>query len=204
MENNFHKAYKEILELLKYMPKKDVEKIPEEMIYTFKMKMDTEHQFEIDESIPLDKQDFLEETKDILSNMFRDYWATPRQREKILAREKLEKEKLEEERRKKYNPDNIFKNTYTDPNPRDPFAENGISYKKEKNFMNSDIDDKTLDKLNKQTEKFEKKSVSNGIRTNSDNEFVTELEENEQLQMTQKKKWYQKIIESLKSLFSKK
>ena len=204
MENNFHKAYKEILELLKYMPKKDVEKIPEEMIYTFKMKMDKEHQFEIDESIPLDKQDFLEETKDILSNMFRDYWATPRQREKILAREKLEKEKLEEERRKKYNPDNIFKNTYTDPDPRDPFAENGISYKKEKNFMNSDIDDKTLDKLNKQTEKFEKKSVSNGIRTNSDNEFVTELEENEQLQMTQKKKWYQKIIESLKSLFSKK
>lgn len=202
MENNFHKAYKEILELLKYMPKEDVEKIPKEMIYTFKVKMDKEHQFEIDTKKPLEEQNFLEETKDILANIFRDYWATPKQREKILAREKIEKQQLEEEKRKKYNPDNIFKNTYTNPDPKDPFAENGISYKKEKNFMNSNGDTRVLSQLNKQAEKIE---TTYKTRSNADNEFVTELEEeeNKKLQKTEQNKWYSGIIKFLKKLFGK-
>lgn len=201
MENNFHKAYKEILELLKYMPKEDVEKIPKEMIYTFKIKMDTEHKFEIDTKKPLEKQDFMEETKDILANMFRDYWATPKQREKILEKERIEKQRLEEEKRKKYNPDNIF-NTYVNSEPKDPFAENGISYKKEKNFMNSDANVATLNQINKQVEKVEN---INKARSNSDNEFVTELEENEnkKLQKIQKNKWYENIISFFKKIFGK-
>lgn len=201
MENNFHKAYKEILELLKYMPKEDVEKIPKEMIYTFKIKMDAEHKFEIDTKKPLEKQDFMEETKDILANMFRDYWATPKQREKILEKERIEKQRLEEEKRKKYNPDNIF-NTYVNSEPKDPFAENGISYKKEKNFMNSDANVATLNQINKQVEKVE--SI-NKARSNSDNEFVTELEENEnkKLQKIQKNKWYESIISFFKKIFGK-
>lgn len=201
MENNFHKAYKEILELLKYMPKEDVEKIPKEMIYTFKIKMDAEHKFEIDTKKPLEKQDFMEETKDILANMFRDYWATPKQREKILEKERIEKQRLEEEKRKKYNPDNIF-NTYVNSEPKDPFAENGISYKKEKNFMNSDANVATLNQINKQVEKVEN---INKARSNSDNEFVTELEENEnkKLQKIQKNKWYENIISFFKKIFGK-
>ena len=52
----------------------------------------------------------LEETKDILAIIFRDYWATPYQREKIQEKEKYERQKIEEEKLKKYNPKNIFKN----------------------------------------------------------------------------------------------
>ena len=49
-------------------------------------------------------------TKAVLANIFRDYWATPYQRERILAKEKYDLEKLEEEKRVKYNPDDVFKN----------------------------------------------------------------------------------------------
>ena len=48
-------------------------------------------------------------TKAILANIFRDYWATPYQKERIEAKEKYDLNKLEEEKREKYNPDNIFK-----------------------------------------------------------------------------------------------
>lgn len=202
MENNFHKAYKEIIELLKYMPKEKVEKIPENMLYTFKTKMDTKHQFEIDPKKPLEKQDFLKETKDILSNLYRDYWATPEQREKILAKEKIEKQKVEEEKRRKDNLRNIY-STYVNPEPKDPFAENGISYKKEKNFMNSDTDLDELRKINKQIEKNEKLYRA---RSNADNEILMDLEEKEHKRMQKKaeKKWYGNVVDFFKKIFGKK
>jgi len=49
-------------------------------------------------------------TKAVLANIFRDYWATPYQKERIEAKEKYDLEKLEEEKRQQYNADNIFKN----------------------------------------------------------------------------------------------
>ena len=49
-------------------------------------------------------------TKAILANIFRDYWATPYQKERIEAKEKYDLYKIEEEKRKRYNPDDIFKN----------------------------------------------------------------------------------------------
>ena len=110
MIDNYPKAYKEVVEVLKYVPQESVDKIPDKMINMFKIKMDKNWNFEVDINKPFEEQELLDETKAILANIFRDYWATPYQREKIEAREKYELEKIEEEKRKKYNPDDIFKN----------------------------------------------------------------------------------------------
>ena len=50
----------------------------------------------------------LKETEAILAVFYRDYWATPCQRERIEAKEKQDIEILEEEKRQDYNPDDIF------------------------------------------------------------------------------------------------
>ena len=42
--------------------------------------------------------------------MFRDYWATEIQKEKIINKQNYDRMKLEEEKRTRYNPDNLFKN----------------------------------------------------------------------------------------------
>lgn len=110
MENNYHKAYKEVLEVLKYMSEKDINKVPKDMILTFETKQDKNHCFKIDVNKGIEEQNLLEETKDILANIFRDYWATEEQREKIIARENFEREKIELEKRERYNPDKIFEN----------------------------------------------------------------------------------------------
>lgn len=110
MENNFHKAYKEVLQILKYMPKEDIEKVPKEIILTFETKMDKDYKFEIDANKSIEEQVLLEETKDILANLFRDYWATPKQKEKIIEKENQEKRIIEEGKRKKYNPEDVFGN----------------------------------------------------------------------------------------------
>ena len=110
MIDNYTKAYKEVIEILKYVPKESVDKIPEKTINMYKAKMDENWDFKVDINKPFEEQELLEETKAIFANIFRDYWATSEQREGIEAREKYELEKIEEEKREKYNPNEVFKN----------------------------------------------------------------------------------------------
>lgn len=109
MEDNYPKAYKEVIEVLKYVPKESVDKIPQTMINTLNLKMDKNYEFSIDIDKNFEEQELLDETKAILANIFRDYWATPYQKERIETKEKYDRQKKEEEKREQYNPDDIFK-----------------------------------------------------------------------------------------------
>ena len=109
MEDKYPKAYKQVIEILKYAPQEIVDKIPQKMIKTFKTNMDDKYDFKIDISKSFEEQDVLEETKAILANIFRDYWATPEQKERILEKEKNDREIEENLKREKYNPDDLFK-----------------------------------------------------------------------------------------------
>ena len=114
MEENYHKAYKEVIEILKYVPQESVDKIPKTMLETFEKNMDKDYVFNVDINKSFEEQNLLEETKDIFAVIFRDYWATPYQRERIKAKEKYDRQKIEEEKANKYNPDDIFKNKEKD------------------------------------------------------------------------------------------
>jgi hypothetical protein len=103
-------AYTEVIEILKYVPDEDVQKIPEEKLIFYKNNLDNEYSYRLDMTKEFEEQEMSEITKAILANIFRDYWATPYQKERIEAKEKYDLEKLEEEKREIYNPDNIFKN----------------------------------------------------------------------------------------------
>lgn len=109
MENNYTKAYKEIIEILNFVPKESVDKIPKTMIENFKTKMDKDYYFAVDINKSFEEQGLLDETKAIFANIFRDYWATSYQKERIEAKERYDRQKLEEAKLEKYNPDNIFK-----------------------------------------------------------------------------------------------
>lgn len=102
-------AYKEVIEILKYVPDEDVKKIPEEKLDFYRTNMDSEYNYKLDMTKEFEDQEMSDITKAILANIFRDYWATPYQKERIEAKEKFDLEKMEEEKREKYNPNNIFK-----------------------------------------------------------------------------------------------
>ena len=115
-ENIYNKAYTEIIEILKYMPEESVNKIPKEMLNMFQIKMDKNYNFEIDITKSFNEQKLLNETKAILANISRDYWATPYQKERIIAKQNYDRKVLEEEKRRKYNPDNLFEKITKDQN----------------------------------------------------------------------------------------
>ena len=102
-------AYKEVMTILSYVPKSDVDKIPQEKLEFYKSNMDKEYEYKIDETKQFEEQEMSDITKAVLANIFKDYWATPYQKEKIKAKEEYDLKKIEEEKSKKYNSNNIFK-----------------------------------------------------------------------------------------------
>lgn len=102
------KAYKEVYEIVKHLSEEDFNKIPKEIIKTLHSNMDKDYEFYIIFE-DLQNQETLNETKLLLAIIFRDYLATEKQKEKIMAKERYDEQVYQEEMRKKYNPENFFK-----------------------------------------------------------------------------------------------
>jgi len=99
-------AYSEVLEILKHISQEDYNKIPKEKIMLFQNNYNKEYNFTYDMNKTLDEQNVSKKAKTIIAILFRDYWSTDIQREKIKAKEEYDRKIKEQE---KYNPDNIFK-----------------------------------------------------------------------------------------------
>ena len=107
-------AYKEVLEILKYIPIEDYNKIPKDKIELFETNANKDYIFNYDPNKTLNEQNVSKIAKGIIAILFRDYWATETQRQKIINMQNYERRKLEEEKLKKYNPDNLFKDSSTE------------------------------------------------------------------------------------------
>ena len=103
-------AYSEVLEILKYISKEDYEKIPNSKIELFETNHNKEYIFKYNPNKTLDEQNVSKIAKAIIAILFRDYWATEIQKEKIIAKQNYDRMQLEEKKKEIYNSDNIFKN----------------------------------------------------------------------------------------------
>ena len=99
-------AYSEVLEILKYVSKEEFNKVPQDMLEMFKTNASNERQFIYDPNKTLQEQNVSEIARTIIAILFRDYWATENQRQKILNKQNFDREKIKEEM---YSTNNIFK-----------------------------------------------------------------------------------------------
>lgn len=103
-------AYSEVLEILKHIPLQDYNKIPEDKIKLFKESAKKDYQFEYNPNISLKEQNVSKRGRAIIAILFRDYWTTDIQREKIINKQKKDRLELEEAKKQKYNSDVLFTN----------------------------------------------------------------------------------------------
>ena len=109
MSNIYARAYTEVIEIINHFSEEEYNKIPKEKIEYYEKNKDANYIFKIDPNTDLDKQNISKKAYSILVSLFRDYYATDRQKE-ILNNLLLQNEqKLEEEKLKKYNQNEIFK-----------------------------------------------------------------------------------------------
>ena len=106
----YSKAYTEVLEMLKYLPENEYNKIPKEKIDFLKKNKDANYKFSINPEIELEKQNISMEANSIIVTIFRDCFASDLQKEKLNIILNQNENKYQEQLREKYNTDNIFKN----------------------------------------------------------------------------------------------
>lgn len=95
------KAYKELYEIIKYVPEEELNKVSKSLLKYIENNMDRDYKVNIDIN-NLNSSDILYETKVLLSILYVDYWAPPDVREKIEHDEKIELQRIEQEKREKY------------------------------------------------------------------------------------------------------
>ena len=112
-QTKYANAYTEVYEILSCLNNEEYLKIPEELIEVFEENRNLEYEYEINDEQDLSKQPMLKETKAILLNIFRDYFATPEQNQKIKQWLKEDREYLEKQKQEQYN-SNVFEKNKKD------------------------------------------------------------------------------------------
>ena len=111
MDKVYEIAFAEVDEIFKIMPIDLLSKIPmnfRQMISENKAK---DYKIEIKE--PLEKEKLKQETIVILGLIYRDFLASPEEREELQAKDAEELRKMEDELQQQYSVDNLFKNKKT-------------------------------------------------------------------------------------------
>lgn len=111
IQNNITKAYSEVDAILEKMDNVNREKVPAKLREMFKKEKDTEYQKEINIYNKIIEKDLQPKTLSILAMLYLNYWCENDEEKKSLTKQYADNDKKrEEEARKKYDPENLFKN----------------------------------------------------------------------------------------------
>ncbi len=137
----YHKAFKEFREIIKFFPKNEYKKIPKVFIDFIEENMDKNYEYIVEHVDDFQNQEMLEETKVLLSIVYRDFLTSSQERKQII---KMENDELWQEEKiiqEKYNPDNLFKNKNTSIIENTEENSNiDLIEVKEKNFLQKILD----------------------------------------------------------------
>lgn len=112
--NAYAKTYTEILEIINFMGDRYRKKTPQKLLDFFEENKDKNYIYKINEINDDVTRNFSKETLGLLSLMEYKYWASDSEKE-LLKKSLIENEKkYQEELRKKYTPDNLFKREQRD------------------------------------------------------------------------------------------
>lgn len=100
----------QINEIIKYMIPNLKARIPKKIVSYFENNKSKDYNWKIDKTIPLEKQNLLPTTKEILTVLYKDYICDDLEKIKLEKNLSNNEIKYQEELKEKYNSDNIFKN----------------------------------------------------------------------------------------------
>lgn len=134
MNDKINKAYSEIYVILQLLDDEFINKLPKKFIEFINKERDTNYIVNIDPNIPLEEQNLLPDTINILAMLKLDYWSTEEEKQELLSILNQNEKKYQEELREKYNPDNLFANRQPVKNAKQA-EEISLIPIKEKNFF---------------------------------------------------------------------
>lgn len=107
MKRAYEEAFVEVDEILKMMPIELLSRIPIKFRQVISENKAKDYKVEIKE--PLEEEKLKEETVVILGLIYRDFLASPEEREELQLKDAEELKRIEEEMQEQYDIDNVFK-----------------------------------------------------------------------------------------------
>lgn len=134
MDRNYEEAFTEIDEIFKIMPIDLLSKIPAQFRQIISENKAKDYNVKLEE--PLDEKKLKKETIIILGLIYRDFLASPEEREELQKRDSEEIKKIEEDMRKQYDVENIFqKRKNKNENEEDEKFSTELTIYKKPNFL---------------------------------------------------------------------
>lgn len=109
-KEDYAKSYAELIEILKYIPPNDLNKIPKEKINYYMQKQDNTHHFIYNTQKQFNEQNISHLTKILIANLYIEYWTNQEEKEQIAEADKKELYDLELRKKEQYATENLFKN----------------------------------------------------------------------------------------------
>lgn len=109
MNNSFAIACTQALEILKYLPQDEYEKIPQDEIEFLESQKDSTYKFEIDKNIQLQEMNISKEANAIIVILWKKYFASQDEKKKLYNILKQNYQIEEERKKEQYSYDNLFK-----------------------------------------------------------------------------------------------
>ena len=106
----YSKCLVQVDEILNYLNPEELKKIPENVRKTIKDNKDKNYEWKYDEGKKLEEQNLNRKSIAILSYLNMEYLLNDEQRKLMGQIHRVNEQKQEEEKRKQYNPENIFEN----------------------------------------------------------------------------------------------
>lgn len=124
-------SYNETYDIICHMNSKISKKIPKSFLDFIKDNREKNYKVNVDYSNKINKASLQRDTRILLSLIYRDYLCTPEERKILEEKDKYELQKIEQEKRKRYDPNNLFKNKQIDNINNKKEQQQLIEYKKE-------------------------------------------------------------------------
>lgn len=110
MTLEYKQSLKELDTILNIMGKEYINKIPTKLISFIKKNMDNSYISNINVNIPINEQMLKNDTRSLLSLIYRNYWCNEEKKRELLEEDAYLKCERERKIREKYNPDDLFNN----------------------------------------------------------------------------------------------
>lgn len=134
MSTEINKAYSEVYEILQLLDNEFICRLPKKFIEFIEKEKDNEYIININPNVPLENQNLLKDTVNILAMLKLDYWSTEDEKQELLSILNQNENEYQAEINEKYNPDNIFKNRQSITQNKN-IEETGLVPIKEKHFV---------------------------------------------------------------------
>ena len=120
---NDNNAFAETLFIINCLPYNEQSKIPKKFIEFLEENKNNDYVININPNIGLENQNLLEETKELLKEIYLSYFISAEEKNKILQKDKYIKIIEEDLKNKKYSSDKIFEKQH---NIKDKLSENHV------------------------------------------------------------------------------